>query len=147
MSSFTVTLLTSLFPSDSGYFHLLFHCTGLGRQLSLLKHIFAQCLPLLPPVCCLRISGPYDLQLDQQDTMLFLEFLHLFNAVQIVHVTGYCLKTHIARMLGELSREKAAEVLLMLHTLGDFYDVKQLVTLKPFIDACQLSGHPVVVTR
>jgi hypothetical protein len=76
--------------------------------------------------------------------MQFLEFLHLFNAVQTLHVTGHCVKTHIARMLGELSREKAAEVLPMLHTLGDFHDAEQLVALKPFIDACQLSGRPVV---
>jgi hypothetical protein len=54
-------------------------------------------------------------------------------------------------VLGELARESAAEVLPMVHTLrlslNKYHEVGYLVTtsLKPFIDARQLSGQPVEV--
>jgi hypothetical protein len=141
-------------PDDGGCFNLRFHCTGSDRQLSLLKHIFTQCLPLLPRVCHLSLSGNdwHDPELDQQDSSTLLGFLRLFNAVQILYVGGlppqYYLVIHIARVLGELTRERAVEVLPMLHTLEvDSGHVEHLVTpvLKPFIDTRQLSGHPVAV--
>jgi hypothetical protein len=138
-----------------GYFFLQFSCTGLDRQLSLLKHIFTQCLPLLSHACPLNlsISNHHDSQLDQQDSISLMGFLRLFNAVQILHVSGssprYSLNIHIARVLGELTGESVARVLPMLHTLKlDGFDrVEHLVTplLKHFIDARQVLGHPVVI--
>jgi len=148
----------SILPSDSGFFYLKFQCAGLYRQFSLLKHIFAQCLSLLSRVCQLNLyhSRQYDSQLDdsdEQDAMLWLGFLRLFNAVQILYVSGsprrYYLVIHIARGLGELTRERAAGVLPMVQTLwlNGFDRVGHLMTplLKPFIDARQLSEQPVAV--
>ena len=85
--------------------------------------------------------------------MLWLGFLRLFNAVQILNIRGstlWCfLVTHIARVLGELTREGAAGVLSMVHTLllNGFDRVGHLVTplLKPFIDIHKLLGQPVAV--
>ena len=80
--------------------------------------------------------------------MSWLEFLHPFNAVQILHARGsppqYRLSIHIARVLGELAGERAVEVLPMLHTLELN---RHMVTpmLKSFIDARQSLGHPVVI--
>lgn len=69
--------------------------------------------------------------------------------MQIFDVDGEELVVHIARMFGELDREGAAEVLPMLHTLilFRFYVIHEQVIplLKPFLDACQQSGHPVTV--
>jgi hypothetical protein len=131
-----------------------FQCTGLDKQLSLLKHILTQCLSLLSHVCCLGLtaSGHDQLQLDRQDTVSWLGFLRLFNAVEVLNVSGsprrYCLDIHIARVLGELTGERAAEVLQMLHTFGlNGIDRIECLTplLKPSIDARQGSGHPVTI--
>ena len=135
----------TLLPLDSGYFYLEFQCVGLYRQLSLLKHIFVQCLPLLSHVSQLNLNHiqHYDLQIDGQDAVSWLGFLRLFNAVQILDVSGsplrYYLVIHFAHVLEGLTSERAAEVLPMLHTLllNGFEQVGHLVTplLKPFIDA------------
>jgi hypothetical protein len=158
--TFRSHVLRILLPSDSGYFYMGFQCIGLYRQLSLLNHIFTQpeCLPLLSHVYQLDLSNfqfDDDSQLDQQDPMPRLEFLRSFNTVQILNVDGtsmqseYFLVVHIARVLGGLTSERAAEVLPMMHTLllKGFDRVGHLVTplLKPFIDERQLSGQPVVV--
>jgi hypothetical protein len=150
-------LIITLFPSsDSGYFSLEIPCTGLHRQLSFLNHFFTQtvCLPLLSHVCQLRLFGD-DQELDQGDPMQNLRFLRSFHDVQVLDISGSprqdYLEIYIARVLGELTRESAAEVLPMMHTLMlssyGCHQVRNLVTtlLKPFIDARQLSGQPVEV--
>jgi len=101
-------------PSESGFCHLRLECTGLYRQFSLLKHIFAQWLPLLPHVSRLDLGifKNCDLQGDERDSMPWLELLRSFNAVQILHISAsplcYFPEIHIARGLGELTRESAA---------------------------------------
>ena|SRR6266850_44957 len=142
-------------PLQRGCCYLRLECTGLYRQLSLLKHIFAQCLPLLPHISRLELEvfENCNLELDERDSMPWLELLHSFNAVQILHISAsppcYFPEIHIARGLGELTRESAAKVLPIMHTLllNRFDRVGYLVSplLKPFIDARQLSGQPVEV--
>jgi hypothetical protein len=83
--------------------------------------------------------------------MSWLGCLRRFNDVQILHVSdsNEKLMVHIARMLGELGGEGAAEVLPMLHTLvfNRFHIIHEVLIplLKPFLDARQQSGHPVKV--
>jgi len=73
--------------------------------------------------------------------MSCLRCLRPFNAVQFLHVNdgNEELSIHIARVLGELDGEGAAEVLPMLHTLtfSRFYFIRRKVTrlLKPFVNA------------
>ena len=59
------------------------------------------------------------------------------------------LEVHIARVLGELDKERAAEVLPMLHRLVfvpfELIDTVVIPLLKPFLDARQQSGRPVTV--
>ena len=147
-------------PSNHGNFYLEFQCTGLYRQLSLLSHIFTQCLPLFSHICHLYLEvEDCALQLDERDSIHWLELLRSFNAVQILEVIApalrYSLEIHIARVLGELTSaagefpERATEVLPIMHTLvlSGLHPVGYLMTplLKPFVDARQLSGQPVEV--
>jgi hypothetical protein len=136
----------------SFYFYLEFPITGLNRQLSLLKHFFTQCSPLLSHISRLdlHMSDNYGAQLDQQEAVSWLEFLRPFNAVQVLHVgMGPRLVIQIAWVLGGLSGERAVEVLPTLHTLE--WDrvswVGHLVNpmLKSFMDTRQSLGHPVAI--
>jgi len=124
-----------------------------ASQHSVLKQIYTQTLPLLSHakvlVLALRSNLNFRLEADQQDSMIWLGFLRLFNEVQTLWVCGDVLEVYIARVLGELTGERAAEVLPMLHTLKflGFCPVGPSLTqlLKLFIDARQLLGRPVVV--
>ena len=144
--------------SSGGYFYLRFPCTGLYRQVSLLSHIFTQCSPLLSHVyrLDLYVSEKCDLQLDERASMPWLKLLRSFDAVQILYISSPALpgqydnlEIDIARVLGNLTSERAAEVLPMMHTLllRRFNQVGYLMTrlLKPFVNARQLSGQPVEV--
>ena len=124
-----------------------FQCTGLDRQLLLLERIYTQCLPHTSHVNHLKLNREYTSE-PRQDTALWLEFLHIFNAVEILDVTNNELDVDIAWVLGELTAERAAEVLPMLYTVVFHAQVKPLVThiLRPFIDARKLSDHPVAVS-
>ena len=125
---------------------------GMDRQLSSLKQIFTQCSSIFSCVVELNIDGNGDPQVNQ--FMSSLGYLRLFNAVQILYVNDGIdwaseLQVHIARVLGGLDGEEAAEVLPMLHTLifCRFYLIREVVIplLKPFVEARQQSGHPVAV--
>jgi len=137
--------------SDEFFFVMRFQRTGFDRQLSLLEQIYTQCSPLLCHVSHFHLSrekGPLPIQ---QDSALWLGLLRPFNAVQTLFISGDELELDITRVLGELAAERAVEVLPMLHTveLMRFDPVRPLVTssLKPFIDARQLSAHPVTLTH
>jgi len=145
-------IVVSLSSSDGGNFlELGFRCDVSASQHSVLKQIYTQPLPLLnhAKVLVLALLPNLRLEADQQDSMIWLGFLRLFNEVQTLWVCGDVLEGYIARVLGELTGERAAEVLPMLHTLKflGFYLVGPSLTqsLKPFIDVRQLSGRPVVV--
>ena len=136
--------------SAGGRLRLEFKCDGLDRQLSLLEQVFSQCLPLLSHVGVLELFD-HDGQPDQDPT-LWLAFLQPFNAVQSLLFYDQDSVTQIARVLGELTEERAAEVLPMLRAIiwcgsCEWDRVEQWVAplLQPFIDARELSGHPVEV--
>ena len=141
--------LTSKWPA-SGCLRLEFECDGLDRQLSLLEQIFSQCLPLPLHVGALELFD-HDMQPDQ-DSTLWLAFLRPFNAVQSLLFNDRNSVAQIARVLGELTEERAAEVLPMLRAIVwcgscDWDEIEPWVTplLQPFIDARELSGHPLEV--
>ena len=121
---------------------LEFTCTGLEKQISLLEQFWTQCLP---HVGRLRLWKTYNMQKDQQSAIPWLGFLRSCNALQVLYLHDEELEMEVARVLGELSGESVVEVLPMLHTLTlDKFDRVEPL-LKPFIDARQLSGHPVTM--
>ena len=79
-----------------------FECNVLARQHSLLKQIYTQSLPLLSHVKVLEFSTGFPLKENQQDSMLCLEILRLFNEVQSLCVWEE-LEIYIARLLRELT--------------------------------------------
>lgn len=124
-----------------GYLHLEFERDGLDRQLSLLEQVLSQCFSLLSHVVTLEIHDRHhDMQPDQ-DSTLWLAFLQPFNAVDSLCLFDRHLLLQIARALGELTEERAAEVLPMLSAMKwfgcDWDEVEPWVTplLQPFIDA------------
>lgn len=138
-----------IFLSHDNFFILQPQCKGLDRQLSSLEQIFTQCSSIFSHVVGLRLEGNGDPQGNQSKS--WLRCLRPFNAVKTLCVGDDYeeLQLHIARVLGELGGEGAAEVFPMLHTLifNQCYSIRTelIPLLKPFIDARQQSGHPVVV--
>jgi len=142
--------LTSGCLGSRGHLHLEFECDGLDRQLSLLEQVFSQCFPLLSHVGALELFD-HDMQPDQ-DSTLWLVFLQPFNAVRTLIFLDQDSMSQIAHVLGDLTEERATEVLPTLRTivwygLCDWDEVEPWVIplLQPFIDARELSGHPVEV--
>ena len=119
-------------------------CTGLDKQISLLEQFWTQCLP---HVGDLELWKTYNMKKAQQSAIPWLGFLRSFNALQVLSLHDEELEMEVARVLGELSGESVVEVLPILHTLRltlDRFDRVEPL-LKPFIDARQLSGHPVTM--
>ena len=136
------------FP-DNGSLRLDFQCAGLDNQLSLLKELYPQCSPLLSHINHLEL---FDHKMQTEHSTLWLEFLRPFNAVETLGFWEPDSLKQVARVLGELSEERAAEVLPMLDTIifftmtiWDGVEPSSTPLLQPFIDARQLSGHPVVM--
>ncbi len=126
--------------------YLLFRLASVRseEQLSWLAQICTQCLALLS--CVHKLTTVHHAPQDRQALMSYLGFLRPFSSVRILHVPQ--LEIPIAHLLGELTGERATQVLPMLHTLMLEHEQSEpLVTpiLKPFIDARRLLDHPVKV--
>ena len=142
--------LTSGCLIGGGYLHLEFECDGLDRQLSLLEQVFSQCFPLLSHVDTLEL---FDLDVQpRQDSTLWLAFLRPFIAVRSLLFYDQDSMSQIAHVLGDLTEERAAEVLPMLRTIVwdgdcDWDEVEPwlIPLLQPLIDARELSCYPVEV--
>jgi len=138
-----------------GSLGLEFQCTESGNQVSWLTEIYPQFWPLLSRIHYLELCD-HDVQ-DVQDSTLWLEFLRPFTAVKTLYFRDQNSLKQIARVLGELTDERAADVLPMLDTIIMWLDrsyrhpvwdqVKAWLfpLVQPFVDARQLLGHPVVV--
>ena len=124
--------------------------TELDSQLSWLKGIYPQFLTLLSKINHLKLVD-HDMQ-DEQDSTPWLEFLQPFSAVQTLFIYDQNSLKQVVRVLGELTDERAGEVLPMLDAIV-FFDksiwdqVRSWLfpLVQPFVDARQLSGRPVVV--
>jgi len=136
-------------------FFLRLHRDWLFRKLVMLEQIFSQCFPHTSHVLRLRLKLNKEYNSEESEpgpqvSALWLRFLQIFNAVQILDVIDEELVHDIAYVLGELTGERAAEVLPLLRTVvfhGPGYirpSVNHL--LGPFIDARKLSDHPVAVS-
>jgi hypothetical protein len=138
---------------DSTEFSLSFPFHESHTPVELLERLVTQCLGLFSRVERLDISG-YDLYFGwwwQNLSASWLGFLRPFTAVQTLRLVGHDLMPHLARMLGNLTEERVAEVLPALHTTllwGSPRDKKaseKALLFKPFIVAREHSEHPVVV--
>jgi len=142
--------LTSGCLIGGGRLRLEFECDGLGRQLSLLEQVFSQCFPLLSHVDALEL---FDVDMQAyQDSTLWLPFLRPFIAVRSLLFRDPGSMDQIADVLGDLTEERASEVLPMLRTIQwvpdfDWDEVEPwlIPILQPFIDAREISCHPVEV--
>ena len=115
-----------------------------------MKKVYPQFLPLLSQTDDLELFD-HDAQ-DDQDSTLWLEFLRPFSAVKTLMIIDERSLNQIARVLGGLTDERAADVLPMLDTIGSYDEtvwdeVKSwlIPLVQPFVDARQLLGHPVIV--
>ena len=138
------------FFSEFSRISLKFQCTELDNRLSWLKKIYPQLVPLLSQTDDLELFDHY--AQDDQDSTLWLEFLQLFSAVKTLLIYDEKSLNQIARVLGGLTGERAAEVLPALDTIVWFdktvWDqVKSWLfpLVQLFLDARQLSSRPVVV--
>jgi len=131
-----------------------FQRTESDNQLLWLTRIYPQFLPHLSQIAYLELFD-HDVQ-DDQDSTLWLAFLRPFSAVKTLCFRDQNSLRQIARVLGELTDERAADVLPMLDTIvwsdKTYWDplwdqVKSWLfpLVQPFLDARQLLGHPVVV--
>ena len=133
-----------------GHLHLEFKVDGLDRQLQLFEQVFSQCFPLLSHVDTLELLD-LDMQSQGDFTMtLWLPFLRPFIAVRSLLFCDPDSMDQVAHVLADLTGERAAEVLPMLRTIGwygdcDWDEVEPwlIPLLQPFIDARELSVHPV----
>jgi len=127
-----------------------FQRTESDNQLLWLTRIYPQFLPLLSQINYLELFD-HDVQ-DVQDSTLWLEFLRPLGAVKTLYIHDKNLLNQIARVLGELTDDRAADVLPMLDTIAPYSktvwdQVKSWLVplMQPFVDARQLLDHPVVV--
>jgi len=127
-----------------------FQSTESDNQVSWLKGIYPQFLPLLSKIHYLEL---FDRGVqDVQDSTLWLEFLRPFSGVKTLYIRDQNSLKQIAHVLGELTDDRAADVLPMLDTIAPYSktvwdEVKSWLVplLQPFVDARQLLDHPVVV--
>jgi hypothetical protein len=79
----------------------------------------------------------------------WLGFLLPFTAMQTLHLSGKGIMSHVARMLGGITGERATEVLPALNIIVFSCPRKKVskavLLLEPFIIARDHSGHPVAV--
>jgi len=127
-------------------------CVEWVLRLSYLVHFCASCLPTPSAFECLHIRVPFeymwqDVIADPDRDAQWLEFLRPFNAVNHLHLSQI-VDLHIAQALRRLPSERVMEVLPALQSvfisgLKLFGPVKEAMT--EFVDARQLSGHPVSI--
>jgi len=104
----------------------------------------------LPPISTverLSIEGPFLHEGDDMENAQWLEVLNRFTALKSLHLTGQNAQC-ICGVLGELSGERATEVLPALRNLvvSGFESLQPVEeTMKSFVTARKLSGHPMVI--
>jgi hypothetical protein len=131
---------------------LEFQCPESDNQLSWLKGMYPQLLPFLSQIGNLELfNHDLDAPVDQ-DSTLWLEFLGQFSAVKTMMIIDQNSLSQVARVLGELTDERAAEVLPVLdsivwfdQTIWDQVKAWLFPLVQPFVDTRQLLGRPVVV--
>ena len=132
------------------HFSLRMLCGGSTRQVSFVKQICNQSLPLLSHVERLDVKGSRCLQPGWQDDLKsaqWLELLHPFVAVEKLHISER-LGPLVVAALQELTGEKATAVLPMLHSLfleGLLPSLSVREAITPFMDARHLSGRPIAI--
>jgi len=137
---------------NGGHLRLEFECDGLDRQLSLLEQVFSQCFPLPSHVDALELWDHENRPYQDARATLWLALLRPFHAVRSLLFWDQESMSQIAHVLGDLTEERAAEVLPMLCIIvwygsGDWDEVEPwlIPLLQPFIDARERSGHPMEV--
>ena len=132
--------------------HLRFKCARLDWRVSSMARLCNELFPLLSEVKLLEVNGDPDLQVESQEAIestQWLELFRTFTAVKGLYVSKK-LGPLIAQALQELTDEGATEVLPSLQSLslGGFKPYGTIEgVIEPFVNARQLSGHPITVKR
>lgn len=130
-------------------FHLTFPCTGLRIQVALMERICTQFQISFSHVEWLELDGYLSLEHRWGLSTSWLGFLLPFTAMQTLHLSGKGIVSHVARMLGGVTGERATEVLPALNTIVLSCPrrkvSKVVLLLEAFVIAREHSGHPVVV--
>jgi len=125
-------------------------CVESDFRLSYLAHFCASCLPTHSPFECLHIYVPLDYMwqdvIDDPDAQ-WLELLRPFNTVKHLRLSQIVVP-RVAQALRRLPSERVTEVLPALEIvsisgLEPLGPVKEAIS--EFVDARQLSGHPVSI--
>jgi hypothetical protein len=129
---------------------LTIQCTGSDKQISLFEQICTQCSHVIS-VGVLELlfhsAGPWHyILVGQQSSARLLEALHLFDVVETLFIDGDELLITVANALGNVTPERAAEVLPMLHTIEgrNKWGIPAVIeAISPFLDARWETDHPV----
>jgi hypothetical protein len=123
-------------------------CSRLNWQVSSMAQICIQCSSLLSRAERLDLCQDSFLLSEWQVTAPWVTLFHTLRTVRTVYVSGRLLVPLVARVLGELTEERATEVLPVLDTLvlGVSRPVRPLQSIiRPFFTTRQRSNHPVTV--
>ena len=125
--------------------------TDLYTDVKLLEQLCARCRTVLSHIEHLRLGGDVEYWYTGPLSAPWLKFLQPFTAVQTLHLSGSVMMPNVSRTLGELTEERAAEMLPVLHTLvlsWEREEVSEAARLvEPFIVARKHSEHPVALKR
>jgi hypothetical protein len=134
-------------------------CDTLDWQVFSMAQICSQILSFRSSVESLSINCDYEI--DQPETEIdptvWLQLFHSFPSVQRLEITSY-LEGSIAAALGGLTRESAADVFPLLHSLDivtySIYrrhinpePLLEAIQIESFVAARQHCGHPITVSR
>jgi hypothetical protein len=109
--------------------------------------VFGQLTTMLSNVGHLSFDRPrFPEQYNRMDNSKLLPLLHLFPAVEELHVSG-SLAEHIATVLENIAEERVAEVMPALHSLWLNNGDKPVGSTERFLSLRQLSGRPVTVAN
>ena len=116
-----------------------------------MTRVLGQLTALLSNVRHLSLKGDYGRQAwDEEcyhlDDSKLLQLLHLFPAVEALHVTGLLVE-HIATLLDNIDEERVSEVMPALRSLQLGNGDGPVRSTERFLSLRQLSGHPVAMVN
>ena len=117
---------------------------ALDDLVACMTGVLGQLTALLSNVVHLSLKGEAYEEYYYLDDSKLLPLLHLFPAVEALHVTGVLVE-HIPTVLEDIDEERVTEVMPALRSLQIGSGYGQVRSIERFLSLRQLSGHPVAV--
>ena len=123
-------------------------CPDLDELVTCTTHVLGQLTALLSKVDHISFKGQQglDYESNRLDNSKLLPLLHLFPAVEALHVSGVLVK-HIATVLENIDEERVSEVMPALRSLRLGNGYGPVGSTERFLSLRQLSGHPVAIVN